>query len=173
MRLTVCVVAGVVATLCAPAADAQPPNFPDFAGFAVVTDTHLSLYLVGTQQTVRFSTPDGLYCGINTLGGVGESVRCYGPVPGMRGLPVIADPMVAKPCDFGVALLRSANPGEVTSYRGECPSDLSGAAALLPGQMVSLKSTTCGVAPGNVTACIDSTVGGHGFVLKPSGSWTF
>jgi len=44
---------------------------------------------------------------------------------------------------------------------------------LAPAQKVSLGSTTCGVAPGGVTACIDSTDGGHGFVLQPTGSWVF
>lgn len=167
------VVAGALALWCAPTAQAAPPNFPDLDFFTPTTDTHLAQYQGGTQQVVKFSTPDGVYCSINVLGGVGPTIRCYGAVPGIAGVAVTTDPYVAKPCDFGVADLHAAREGVLSSMRGTCPTDLAGAAVLLPGEKVTVRSTTCGVAPGSVTACIDNTDGGHGFVLQPSGSWAF
>ncbi|MGB8406247.1 MAG: hypothetical protein WCE30_19480 [Mycobacterium sp.] len=173
MKLRVCVVAAVLAGTGIPVAHAAPPNFPDFTGFALVTDTHQVLYRGGPQQTVKFSTSDGVYCGISALDGTGPVTRCYGPLPGLRGLPVTADSTASSPCDFGVAQLRSANAGVVSSFRGECPSDLAGADVMTVGQKVVVGSTTCGITAGNVTACLDKSDGGHGFVLQPSGPWTF
>jgi hypothetical protein len=173
MMLKVCVVTVAVASAAAPVAQAAPPSFPDFTGFAVVTDTHQVLYRGGPQQTVKFSTPDGVYCGISALDGTGPVTRCYGPLPGLRGLAVTTDSTATTPCDFGVAQLRSANEGVLSSYRGDCPSDLAGADVMTVGQKVVMGSTTCGIAAGNVTACLDKSDGGHGFVLQLSGSWTF
>ncbi|MEN4449453.1 hypothetical protein [Mycobacterium sp. SM3041] len=174
MKLLLITLAGAVVVLTAPLAQAAPPpNFPDFANFDVVTNTHLTAYRNTTQQVVQFSTPDGLYCDIGALAAVGTTVRCHGPVPGTAGLAVTADPNAKTPCDFGLAQLHGANEGTISRYRGDCPTDMAGAAVLAPKQKVSLGTATCGVAPGGVTACIDTTDGGHGFVLQPTGSWTF
>jgi len=174
MKLPLFVLAAASVVLTAPLAQAAPPpNFPDFANFDIVTNTHLAAYRNTTQQLVKFSTPDGLYCNIGALASAGTTVRCYGPVPGTAGLAVTADPTAKTPCDFGMAQLHGANEGTISRYRGDCPTDMAGAPLLAPAQKVSLASTTCGVAPGSVTACIDSTDGGHGFVLQPTGSWVF
>jgi hypothetical protein len=176
MKLQVLVLAGALAVVGAPGAQAgptPPPNFPDLDGFTVDTNTHLVPYQRTTQLVVKFTTPDGLSCGIDALDGVGSSVRCYGAVPGTAGLPVVADARATAQCDFGVAQLNSASPGVISRLRGNCPTDLSGATLLAPGQKVSMGTATCVVAAGGVTACIDSTDGGHGFVLQPAGSWTF
>jgi hypothetical protein len=173
MKLTVCAVAAVLAVSGGAVAHAAPPNFPDLQNFVVVTASHQDTFQRGIQQMVTFLTPDGVRCGIRALGGVGPTVRCYGPVPGLQSVPVTTDANAKSSCDFGMAQLRSANPGLLSNYRGDCPDDLADAALLAPGQKVRLATTICGVAEGNVTACIDSTNGGHGFVLQPSGSWTF
>lgn len=174
MKLTVFLVAGGVAVAVCPSAQAAPPpNFPDFTGFAVVTDSHQGDYHREATEVVKFATPDGVFCGINALGGVGSSVRCYGPVPGLQDLAVTAVPTALSPCDFGVAQLHSASPAVLSQINGDCPTDLTGSAPLSVGQKVVVGTTTCGVAADNVTACIDKTGGGHGFVLRPSGSWTF
>ncbi len=174
MKRTVTVVAGLFAALAGvPAANAEPANFPDLSGFAVATDTHQGAFQQTAQQVVKFATPDGLRCSIGALGGLAPSVRCYGPIPGIADVPLKIDPSAAEPCDFGVARLIAANPGAISSFRGECPTDLADAALLAPGQKVSAGPATCGVVAGGVTACIDKTDGGHGFVLQPSGSWVF
>lgn len=174
MKLPLLVLAGASAVLTAPLAHAAPPpNFPDLTGFSVVTSTHLATYQRTAAQVVKFSTPDGLACMMSALGGVAPTVRCYGPVPGTAGLAVTADPNAKAPSDFGVAQLHAANMGTISSYRADRPTDLDGAALLAPGEKVTQTTMTCGVAPGGVTACIDTADGGHGFVLQPSGSWTF
>ena len=139
----------------------------------MVTDAHGGLYQRGSQTIVAFSTPDGVRCGIYPLGGIGNSVRCYGSVPGLQGLGLSLDPNAENPCDFGEATLRTANPGVIKLIRGTCPAGLADVAPISVGQKVSVGTTTCGVAAGNVTACIDKAGGGHGFVLQPSGSWSF
>lgn len=174
MKLPLFVLAGISVVLTAPPAHAAPPpNFPDFAGFDVVTSTHLATYQRTDQQVVKFSTPDGLACLMSALGGVAPSVRCYGPVPGTAGLAVTADPTAKAPREFGIAQLHAANEGTINSFRGDYPTDLAGAALLAPGEKVTLTTMTCGVAPAGVTACLDTADGGHGFVLQPTGSWTF
>lgn len=174
MKLTVFSVAGGIALLLAPAAQAAPPpNFPDFTGFAVVTDTHQGTYHGESLRVVRFATPDGVFCGISALGQVGNSVRCYGRIPGLQAVAVTTDRYSPSPCDFGVAQLHAASPGVLSQVSGDCPTDLAGSAPLAVGQKVVVGSTTCGIAAGDVTACIDKTDGGHGFVLTPAGSWTF
>lgn len=174
MKLTAFSVAGI-ALLLAPTAQAAPPppNFPDFTGFAVVTDTHQDTYHGESLRVVRFATPDGVFCGISALGQVGNSVRCYGRVPGLQAVAVTTDRYSQSPCDFGVAQLHAASPGVLSRVSGDCPTDLAGSAPLEVGQQVVVGSTTCGVAAGDVTACLDQTDGGHGFVLTPAGSWTF
>ena len=174
MKLPLVVLAGASIALTAPSAQAAPPpNFPDLAGFSVVTSTHLATYQRTDQQVVKFSTPDGLACLVSALGGVAPTVRCYGQVPGTTGLAVTADPNAKAPRDFGVAQVHAANEGTISNYRGDYPTDLAGAPLLAPGEKVTLTTMTCGVVAGGVTACIDTTDGGHGFVLQPSGSWTF
>lgn len=174
MKLPLFVLAAAAVVLTAPLAHAAPPpNFPDFANFDIATNTHLVPYRNTTQQVVKFATPDGLSCDIGALAGAGTTVRCYGPVPGAAGVAVTVDPSAKAPCDFGMAQLHGANEGTISRYQGDCPTDLAGGALLAPTQKVSLGTATCGVAPGGVTACIDSTASGHGFVLQPSGSWTF
>lgn len=167
------VAAGVAVAICPAAQAAPPPNFPDFTGFAVVTDTHQGGYHRQVAEVVKFATPDGVLCGINALGGVGNSVRCYGSVPGLQAVAVTSDPTAVSPCDFGVAQLHSASPAVLSQVNGDCPTDLADSAPLSVGQKVVVGTTTCGVAVDDVTACIDKTDGGHGFVLRPSGSWTF
>lgn len=175
MKLTVAVVAGVLAIGSAPVAHAvvPPPNFPDLTNFDVVTASHQVTYQRGTQQMVTFSTPDGVRCSMHALGSVGPTVRCYGSVPGLQAQPVGTDVNAKSSCGFGMAQLHSASPGVLSSYTGDCPTDLDSAALLAPGQKVRMATTVCGVAAGGITACIDSTDEGHGFVLQPSGSWTF
>ncbi|MCX8555054.1 hypothetical protein OS121_08090 [Mycolicibacterium mucogenicum] len=175
MKLKICLAAAAFAVGGIPVAHAvtPPPNFPDLTNFDVVTASHQVNYQRGTQQMVTFSTPDGVRCSIYAFGGVGSAVRCYGAIPGLQAQQVGTDVNAKSPCGFGMAQLHAATPGVLSSYQGDCPSDLDGAALLTPGQKVRMATTICGVAPGEVTACIDSTDGGHGFVLQPSGSWTF
>jgi hypothetical protein len=50
----------------------------------------------------------------------------------------------------------------------------SAAGALLNvGQKVLYQSATCGVGGDGLVACLDTSLGQHGFVLKPSGNVTF
>jgi hypothetical protein len=41
------------------------------------------------------------------------------------------------------------------------------------GQKVSYQKATCAVGGDGLVACLDNSLGQHGFVLKPSGNVTF
>ena len=54
---------------------------------------------------------------------------------------------------------------------GGCPP-FADTRTLEAGQKLVKYQMACAVGDGNVTACINTTTN-HGFVLQPSGSWTF
>lgn len=152
----------------APLASAQPPGFPDLSGFTDVTAD-----FAGNQrgETVVGFSPDGLInCGFDS-----QRVTCAGPMPGLQGMP-IANGNTQGNCDEGSATagVPAGGGGQIrhNKFNGQCP-DESDVKILKPGQKVSYGNITCGVAPGGVTACIDTFSGEHGFVLQPSGSWSF
>lgn len=165
--MVVCV--GIVsAAVITPAASAQPPGFPDINNFADVTNTFTQHGGRGTVG-VKFATPDGLSCGLGMPSSVtsdNQLVQCNGPLPGIDGAS-------NGTCDLGYAQAPPSGPGAVSHSDGNCPSGPPDLPILNPGQKVSYGNIACGVAPGGVTACINTSNGEHGFVLQPSGSWSF
>lgn len=159
--------AGVVAALAVslPAsASAQPPGFPDLNNLVDATSTHQLTEAHDPLVTVGFvfTTPDGIACS-----GDPTMVSCGGVFPGMTNVPV--DPKyTAGDCEVDYAS------GESDLARLEHGREACRAPAtdpvLAPGQKVTFGPSICGVLPGEVTAC---TNGIHGFVLQPTGSWSF
>jgi hypothetical protein len=172
MRAVACAVILFVAAV-APIASAQPPGFPDLSGFADMTAAFTTHENRGGAPGVNFSTPDGLTCGFPTPPNPGpdsQMVSCDGPFPGLASIPVSNASQGA--CDLGSVNALAGTPSQINHFRGPCPSP-PGRQVLNPGQKVSSGNVTCGVAGGNITACINTGEGEHGFVLQPSGSWTF
>jgi hypothetical protein len=166
--ITVSVV--VAGAAVAPAASAQPPGFPDINNFADVTSSYMIPGGRG-DPGVLFSTPDGLSCGFAAPQSVtadNPPAHCDGFLPGVSGLPVANDQ--AGDCDIGRA---TTDPPEIWHHRSSCNPPSAGNKILNPGQKVTYGHITCGVAPGGVTACLDTANGEHGFVLQPSGSSAF
>ncbi len=164
----------VVATLAAAAATtigvypaaATPAGFPDLSGYTDVTQDFASSN--GRGET--FAPSDGVECGLGMppLPSQSLGASCWGTLPGLQNIPL--DSNTKGDCDLGAI---GSNPRGISHYRGPCPAP-TGAKVLQPGQKVSYRTITCGVAPGGVTACLDTTDGQeHGFVLDPAGSWTF
>lgn len=142
---------------------AQPPSFPDLGALADVTQGYLGTGPRNSGTIAQFSTPDGLHCGLT-----GTSAQCQGPLPGVQDVPISPSGSSQGDCDLGGAQA-SESWASINHYKGHCPAT-PGLKLLDVGQKITQGATTCGVLAGGVTAC---TNGPHGFVLQPSGSWTF
>lgn len=166
-------VAASAVLIAAPAANAQPPKFPDVDSYPAVD---LSEYqVIGAHPSMSgwaFSTPGGLRCQSNMIADLG--VSCSGPIVGAG-------------TGMNSVTVSLARPGLIAQY-DQSPDDHS--YPLLP--------TGTKIAPGNGIVCTaltddalacragkpdswpkdtpdppDRHYGEHGFVVQPSGSWSF
>ena len=156
------VAAGVALVSTAPAAQAQPPNFPDLNAFSEApADLHFSRPARWASGYAFFRTPDGLNCMI------GSVTRCSGALPGLPSGEYGACAVVLQTYEEATRSL---------PFRFETSSEDCGPSTDDPlgvGQKLTFTTnytTTCVVGEANLTACIQND---HGFVLQPSGSWVF
>lgn len=151
-------------------ATAAPAGFPDLNAFKPVDLAPYTMHFGRGGGGVFFATPDGLQCGWGSLAnGPADHVSagCDGPVP---GLPDTA-PIASGGCErVGVASAQHSDLGPYGFYQGTCPVITS--PVLDVGQKITAANTTCLVGADRLTACIDPILN-RGFVLQPSGSWTF
>lgn len=163
-----------------PVAQALPPGFPDIDKFTAV-DPALFIH-PGAKYPQRsygddaaFWTPDGVYCQWGSSAGIEgfRSIRCVGNIPGVPE-------MVPNHGAPGCTALESKG-GSPSGMLVFSHLDLDACAnsqrrdwsAVLPvGHKLDAPAITCAVGEGNVTACVDRFLY-KGFVLAPSGSWTF
>lgn len=149
-------------------AAAQPPGFPDLNDFQSVDPTGYTAAARAGGATY-FVTPDGVQCILPnpTTPGDHVSASCGGPIPGLpdtlvgeRGCSGVDTP-TSLPTDLGpYGFTKDANCPVLTSP------------LLNVGQKITAGGITCVVGVGRLTACIDPVLN-RGFVLQPSGSWTF
>lgn len=148
-------------------AAAAPPEFPDLDAFAPVDAARYSVSF--PSKAIHFSTPDGLECGLANYGpdspGTQNYAWCSGGIPGMPADAESVNGEADKVTGYG---------GPVFMYKfvknggfKPGPQRLVGV-----GQKISSANITCAVGADRLTACINR-VDNHGFVLQPSGSWTF
>lgn len=156
----------VACTVAAPPISADPPQkFPDLNGFTSVDPTPYAMTgRWGTFYT--FSTSDGSI-GCNNQNGM--TVTCGGDLPGIP--PTAPDKgtgkcSVAGPDTSG----DSSHPYVLGRNGGSCPPFTT--KVLNAGQKLAGGDIQCIVGESNLVACIN-TKDGHGFVLRPEGSWTF
>jgi len=148
---------------------APPPTFPDLNTFQPVDP---AAYTASPRAggATYFTTPDGLQCVLPKPAKAGDhvSASCDGPLP---GLP--ADAPIGKDGCSAVATPTSL-PTDVGPYSFQagtgCP--VLTTPLLNVGQKITTAGLTCVVGADRLTACIDPTLN-RGFVLRPSGSWTF
>lgn len=151
-------------------AAAQPPGFPDLNAFQPVDP---SGYTASARAggAVYFVTPDGLSCIVPNPYKPGDHVSagCGGRLPGLPdnapigpgGCSLVANP-TGLPTDLG--------PYSFQKGTG-CPIDDT-TPLLNVGQKITTGIITCVVGADRLTACVDPILN-RGFVLQPSGSWTF
>ncbi|BBY24079.1 hypothetical protein [Mycobacterium stomatepiae] len=150
-------------------AKATPPNFPDLNAFQSVDPAPYTASARGGGATY-FATPDGLQCSVPNPGKPGDhvSASCDGPLPGLpANSPVGSDgcSVVGTPTSLPTDL------GPYGFQKGTgCPIITS--PLLNVGQKITKGDITCVVGADRLTACVDPILN-RGFVLQPSGSWTF
>ncbi|WP_322857756.1 hypothetical protein [Mycobacterium shigaense] len=175
-KMTVAVIAATVAVVglgCSHTtpgiAKAAPPNFPDLNAFQPVDPAPYTA-TARAGGAAYFATPDGLQCSLPNPARPGDhvSASCDGPLP---GLP--ADSSVGSD---GCSMVGSPTslPTDLGPYRFQagtgCPIITS--PLLNAGHKITKADITCVVGADRLTACIDPILN-RGFVLQPSGSWTF
>jgi hypothetical protein len=175
-RMAVAAITATVAVLglgCSRAAPgiatATPPNFPDLNAFQSVDPAP---YTVAARAggAAYFVTPDGLQCSLPSPNKPGDhvSASCDGPLPGLPGnAPVGSDgcsvvgPPTSVPTDLGPYSFQKGTGCTVVT-----------SPLLNVGQKITKADITGVVGADRLTACIDPILN-RGFVLQPSGSWTF
>ncbi len=185
-RLAVLVLAVAVASACQtspigqPAAERTEPSraIPDISKYGSVDWQQFDPGgSPGKGYLVRFSTPDGTTrCSILN----GLSASCVGNIAGMPdSAPDYSsdrDTFAGNDSGRCPGVLYNASDPQKPQYAfrkngGGCPP-FADTKTLGAGQKLVKYQITCAVGDGNLTACINSATN-HGFVLRPSGSWTF
>jgi len=161
---------------CGPHAGALPAGFPNLDGFgAVPVDNYITTGPKGPKRFVTFSTPYNIQCNFTATtepvaAGDSQGIICSGEIPG-----VASGATPTQSCAIG----KVGDTGTSAGFRIEreltnCPIGTFNSGALLNvGQKVSYQNATCAVGGDGLVACLDTSLGQHGFVLKPSGNVTF
>lgn len=163
------IVSAVACLSCTAApkhAAAQPPGFPDLSGFApVAIDNYTDPPGSKGLRYARFSTPFNIQCWFEAAEPVpvwhSQDVNCLGDLPDTT------------PCVVGKASPGSGQAYVLTKTGDACGAPHTNGALLNVGQKVSYRDATCAVGGDHTIACLDTSHGEHGFVLKPSGSFAF
>jgi hypothetical protein len=177
VRLMTAGIAAAATTLigCGPHAGALPPGFPNLDGFASVPiDNYIATGPKGPKRFVNFSTPYNIECSFvattdSPPPGSSQGVGCDGEIPG-----VASGPTPTESCAIGKVGEAGASGFRIERELTNCPiGSFKDGTLLNVGQKVSYQNATCAVGGDGLVACLDTSVGQHGFVLKPSGNVVF
>jgi hypothetical protein len=149
---------GLAACSSSPKTAAPPANFPDLSAFTAVDPNDPKL------TSTSFVSPTQISCVVDF--GPQRAIVCSG---NLQGLP---SSVMGTGCPAVRKANESTSDASYTFERSgpECVSDR--AMPLAAGKKFVGKNGTCAVGDDGLVACIDAD-NKHGFVLKPSGSWTF
>jgi hypothetical protein len=169
-RVSAVLSAAVSMSCAAPAQDAaaQPPGFPDLGAFAAVPVEGFIEPPEKGPPFAYFSTPYNVQCwfeaGEEIPAWSGQDISCYGELPGLGN----------GSCVVGKAGGEGVGPEYSLSKTDQpCGAAFNHGKRLEAGQKVNFRNATCAVGADHLIACLDTTKGQHGFVLKPSGSTAF
>lgn len=156
---------------CGPRAAALPPGFPNLDGFVPVpADNYIRTGPKGPGRFVEFSPPT-----TSSAASPPPSTRSQQDRPRAftakakyrrrirsHTRRVLATGTVG---DWGAAEFR------IDKELSGCPMGAYNSGALLgAGQKLSYQNVTCAVCADGLVACVDNSIGQHGFALKPSGN---
>lgn len=179
-RMTQAMAAGIAATaltlaVTAPTAAALPPRFPDLDTFASVSvDTYIVTGPEGPKRFVAFSTPYNIECSFSASNdpvpaGTTQGINCNGEIPGAA-----SGPTPTESCATGKVGEWGATGFRIERELDNCPIGIfSSGAPLTAGHKVTYQNVTCAVGDNGLIACLDTSLGHHGFALQPAGNLTF
>jgi hypothetical protein len=163
MRTTTCLLTLAVAisacTSPAPVKDQPPQGFPDLSAFTAVDP---SKYDLGGRS---FVSPKQVSCVLDH--GPQKSIVCSGN--NIKGMP---ENVKGSGCPIVHRLDETTSDTPYSFERVEPDCASSRFVSISAGQKLSGENGTCAVGENDLVACIDADMK-HGFVLQPSGSWTF
>lgn len=158
-------------------AQAQPAGFPNFDDFATVpVDNYISTGPKGPGRWVNFSTPYNVACQFDAIdppAGTSQAIMCDGDMPGLANAPLGSGAPVPDGCVIGTVRSQGAAGLRLNREPATCGRQFSNGAFLGVGQKLSYGNVTCAVGNDQLVACLDTSLGQHGFVLSPSGSTAF
>ncbi|OBG04169.1 hypothetical protein [Mycolicibacter sinensis] len=156
---------------------AQPAGFPNLDDFtAVPVDDYLSTGPKGPGRWVNFATPYNIACQFDAIeppAGSSQAIMCDGDMPGMANAPLSSGAPVPGGCVIGTVRSQGAAGLRLNRESTTCGRQFSNGAFLGVGQKVSYGNVTCAVGADQLVACLDTSLGHHGFVLRPAGSSAF
>lgn len=156
---------------------AQPAGFPNLDDFtAVPVDDYLSTGPKGPGRWVNFATPYNIACQFDAIeppAGSSQAIMCDGDMPGMANAPLSSGAPVPGGCVIGTVRSQGAAGMRLNRESTTCGRQFSNGAFLGVGQKVSYGNVTCAVGADQLVACLDTSLGHHGFVLRPAGSSAF
>ena len=158
-------------------AGAQPAEFPDLDAFtAVPVDGYLSAGPKTPGRWVNFATPYNISCqfdAVDPQAGSSQAITCDGDMPGLATAPLGSGEPVPGGCVIGTVRSQGAAGLRLNRESTGCGRQFSTGAFLGVGQKLSYANVTCAVGTDQLVACLDTSLGHHGFVLSPSGSSAF
>lgn len=156
---------------------AQPAGFPNLDDFtAVPVDDYLSTGPKGPGRWVNFATPYNIACQFDAIeppAGSSQAIMCDGDMPGMANAPLGSGAPVPGGCVIGTVRSQGAAGMRLNRESTTCGRQFSNGGFLGVGQKVSYGNVTCAVGADQLVACLDTSLGHHGFVLRPAGSSAF
>jgi len=156
---------------------AQPTGFPNFDDFtAAPVENYISTGPKGPGRWVNFSTPYNVACQFDAVeppAGSSQAIICDGDMPGLASAAFASGDPVAGGCVIGTVRSQGAAGLRLNRESTGCGRQFSNGAFLGVGQKVSYGNVTCAVGADQLVACLDTSLGQHGFVLSPSGSTAF
>lgn len=156
---------------------AQPAGFPNLDDFtAVPVDDYLSTGPKGPGRWVNFATPYNIACQFDAIeppAGSSQAIMCDGDMPGMANAPLSSGAPVPGGCVIGTVRSQGAAGLRLNRESTGCGRQFSNGGFLGVGQKVSYGNVTCAVGADQLVACLDTSLGQHGFVLRPAGSTAF
>lgn len=158
-------------------AGAQPAGFPNLDDFtAAPVDAYITTGPKGPGRWVNFSTPYNIACQFDATdppAGSSQAIMCDGDMPGLASAPLGSGAPVPGGCVIGTVRSQGAAGLRLNRESTSCGRQFSNGAFLGVGQKVSYGNVTCAVGADQLVACLDTSLGHHGFVLRPSGSSAF